>query len=67
MLKKGDIVKYISATTNQVQWGNNSDPRGILIEFDLYELESVETYNYNAKLKLVGIFGQLNSAHFEKY
>lgn len=65
MFKKGDKIKYVSATDAQVGWGNNTDPRGILEVDRVYEVESVEVHSYHTKIRLVGIEGKFNSAHFD--
>lgn len=65
-IKIGDIVKYIGTDDNQVNWGANTDPRGILIEGDRYYVDKVEIHSYHTKLHLRGINGKFNSVSFEK-
>jgi hypothetical protein len=62
--KKGDKVMFISATDDQVRWGSNDDPRKILEEDKIYEIESIETHHWHTKIKLVGVGGRFNSVHF---
>lgn len=45
-------VKYIGATDEQVKWGGNDDPRGLLIEGDIYEVAKEEVHSWHTKLYL---------------
>jgi len=62
--EKGDKVIFISATDDQVRWGSNDDPRKILEEDKIYEIESIEVHHWHTKIKLVGVEGRFNSVHF---
>lgn len=62
----GNTVKYIGCSQDQINWGNNDDPRGILIEGDKYYLEKVEVHSMHTKLTLRGVSGRFNSVCFEK-
>jgi hypothetical protein len=64
--KKGNTVKYIGCIDEQVRWGNNDDPRGILIEGNKYYVEKVEVHSQHTKLQLRGVRGRFNSVSFEK-
>jgi hypothetical protein len=64
--KIGDIVKYIGCSQDQVKWGPNDDPRGILIEGDKYYVEKIEVHSWHTKLQLRGIYGKFNSVCFQK-
>ncbi len=64
--KVGDIVKYIGCNQDQINWGSNDDPKGILIEGDKYYVEKVEVHSWHTKLHLRGIYGIFNSVCFEK-
>lgn len=57
---------YIGATDEQVQWGNNADPRGVLIEGHTYCLYQEEIHNWYTKLYFVGVDGGFNSVCFEE-
>ena len=57
-------IQYTGATKEQVQWGNNTDPRNILIEGCMYELDNVEVHSYHTKIALKGVKGWFNSASF---
>ena len=59
-------VKYIGASDAQVQWGNCDDPRNVLIEGEVYEVEKEEAHTWHTKLSLIGIGGRFNSVCFER-
>lgn len=65
-LQEGDIIKFTEATNDQIRWGNNDDPRKLLIMGDNYEIEKVEIHSWHAKIYLKGIKGKFNSVHFTK-
>lgn len=58
-------VKYTGATDSQVNWGSNTDPRNILTEGEVYDVEFEDVHSWHTKLKLVGIDGLFNSVSFE--
>ena len=58
-------VRYAGATDEQVQWGNNDDPRGLLKEGSVYEVEHEEVHTWHTKYSLRGIEGKFNSVGFE--
>lgn len=58
-------VRYNGASDAQVAWGDCSDPRGVLVEGDVYELESSHVYNWHTKYHLDGFEGGFNSLCFE--
>jgi hypothetical protein len=64
--KVGNLAKYIGCSQNQINWGSNDDPRGILIEGDLYYVEKVEIHSQHTKLTLRGVSGRFNSVCFER-
>jgi hypothetical protein len=64
--RAGNTVKYIGCTQDQINWGNNDDPRGILIEGDKYYVEKVEVHSQHTKLQLRGMRAKFNSVCFEK-
>lgn len=51
------------ATDEQVRWGSNDDPRGILEIGRVYEIERVEPHSYHTKYWIAG--RKYNSVHFE--
>ena len=64
--RAGTNVRFIGCSKEQIQWGNNSDPTGILIVGDKYYVEHVEVHSYHTKLTLRGVYGRFNSVCFEK-
>ncbi len=64
--RAGNNVKFIGCSKEQVQWGNNTDPKGILIVGDKYYVEHVDVHSQHTKLTLRGVFGKFNSVCFEK-
>lgn len=58
-------VQYLGATDQQVQWGGCSDPRGVLTDGMLYEVERSEVHSWHTKLFLNGYPGMgFNSVCF---
>lgn len=64
--KKGDRVIYLGTTEDQITWGGNDDPRNVLIEGDIYQIEKVEQHSWHTKLTLRNIPGKFNSVCFKK-
>jgi hypothetical protein len=64
--KKGDKVVYVGSSDEQVRWGGNDDPRELLIQGNVYQIEKVEDHSWHTKLHLRGIYGRFNSISFEK-
>jgi hypothetical protein len=64
--KAGDKVRYTGSIEEQVRWGNNDNPVGILIEGDTYFVERVEVHTWHTKLYLRGVYGKFNSVCFKK-
>ena len=63
--KKGDKVKFIEASDEQVKWGGNNDPRRLLKKETIYEIAEVEVHSWHTKIYLVGIKGKFNSVSFD--
>ena len=59
-------LKYIGTDDAQVKWGGNADPRGVLTEGEIYQLERQDVRSFHTKVKLVGIDGWFNSVSFEE-
>ena len=58
---------YIGATDDQVKWGNNDDPRGLLVDCEIYEVEESEEHSQHTKYTLKGFPDKkFNSVHFVK-
>jgi hypothetical protein len=64
-IKEGDYVKFIGCTRDQVNWGNNTDPEGLLIHGGVYFVESMIVKSSHTKLILRGVSGKFNSVCFE--
>jgi hypothetical protein len=65
-IKAGDTVKYLGCTIEQVRWGSNDDPNGILIVGNKYYVEHVYVHSQHTKIELGGVKGKFNSVCFEK-
>jgi hypothetical protein len=59
-------LRYIGATDAQVNWGGNADPRGLLTEGEVYDLDRQSVHSWHTKVWLVGIDGGFNSVCFEE-
>lgn len=58
---RGDV------SDEQVAWGSNDDPRGLLKPGAVYEVEKVESHSWHTKIYLVGYPGKkFNSVHFDE-
>lgn len=64
-IRSGLTVKYIGCSQEQINWGNNDDPRDMLIIGDKYYIEHVEHHAYHTKIELRGVKGKFNSVCFE--
>lgn len=64
--KRGDRVIYLGTCDEQVNLGSNDDPRNILIEGDIYQIEKVEVHSWHTKISLRGVNGKFNSVSFNK-
>jgi hypothetical protein len=64
--KSGDEVRYLGSVEEQVRWGSNDNPKGVLFEGDIYYVEKVEIHSWHTKLHLRGVRGKFNSVCFEK-
>ena len=64
--KAGDEVRYHGSAEEQVRWGSNDNPKGVLFEGDIYYIEKVEIHSWHTKLYLRGVYGKFNSVCFEK-
>lgn len=64
-MKKGDKVKYIGCSKEQIEWGGNDSPVGILTEGYIYFIDRVEVHNMHTKVFLSGVKGKFNSVCFK--
>lgn len=59
------LVRYKSASDDQVRWGSNDDPRTVLTPGQTYTVKSEEVHSWHTKLELVEHPGlRFNSVHF---
>lgn len=49
------FVRYIGADDAQVKWGMCDDPRPLLTEGNVYEVEEWEEHSWHTKVFLVGV------------
>lgn len=49
------VVYTGDPSDDQVRWGGNADPRGVLTPGDTYELEKVLVHSWHTKIILKGI------------
>ena len=60
-MKKNDTVEYTGCSDEQVKWGNNDDPRSLLIVGKEYRIEKVDVHKQHTKIKLYNKMGWFNS------
>jgi hypothetical protein len=60
------LILSVGCSKEQILWGNNTDPTGILIVGDKYYVEHVEVHSQHTKLTLRGVYGKFNAVCFEK-
>lgn len=60
----GDVVRFDSCSADQIRWGSNDDPNGILEQNQLYVVDYVEVHSQHTKISLDGIKGKFNSVCF---
>jgi hypothetical protein len=65
MFKKGDLVRFAGCTKEQIMWGNNDDPNGVLSVGKLYTVSDVDIRSSHTKIYLEGIPGRFNSVCFD--
>ncbi len=61
---KGDKVKFVGCTKEQINWGNNDDPKKLLRKEEIYIIDNVDVHKYHTKLELQGVKGMFNSVCF---
>ena len=66
MICRHDVVTYIGCTQEQINWGNNDDPKDILTIGNEYIVMHVDVHKSHTKISLYGVEGQFNSVCFEK-
>jgi len=63
-MKKNDTVEYIGCSQEQINWGNNNDPRSVLVIGEEYIVEKVIVHSQHTKIKLYDKVGMFNSVCF---
>ena len=63
-MKKNDTVEYIGCSQEQINWGNNNDPRSVLVIGKEYIVEKVIVHSQHTKIKLYNKVGMFNSICF---
>ena len=48
-------MRYTGATDAQVNFGNCDDPRGLLSEGTVYDVDGVDVHSWHTKIKLSGV------------
>lgn len=64
-MKRGDYVKFLGFSKEQINWGGCDDPSPHLFVGDKYYVERVEVHTYHTKIELRGVKGRFNSVCFE--
>ena len=65
-IRQGSTVRYLGCSKEQVAWGNNDDPNGILFVGDKYYVEHVWVHSQHTKIELRGVPKlKFNSVCFE--
>jgi hypothetical protein len=60
-----DVI-YKGASDDQVKWGSNDDPRGLLVEGEMYTVEKEEVHSWHTKIYLAEHPGKkFNSVCFD--
>ena len=62
--KEGMVVTFIGCTREQINWGGNTDPSGILKEGEEYIVTKIDERTAHTKLTLKDIKGRFNSVCF---
>jgi hypothetical protein len=66
--QKGAQVKYVGATDEQVKFGNNDDPRGVLVVGGMYTVQATDVHTWHTKIELQEYPGlRFNSVSFVDY
>ena len=58
-------VVYKGATTEQVNWRGNDDPRPLLVEGKVYDVKRWDEQSWHTNVYLYGVKGSFNSVSFE--
>lgn len=61
----GDLIRYTGCSDDQVRWGGNDDPRGVLEVGSTYSLYDIKIHTNHTKVWVDGGKGAYNSVCFE--
>ncbi len=61
----GMEVTFVGCSKEQIKWGGNDDPKGLLKKGNKYIVTHIESRSYHTKLSLKGIKGKFNSVCFD--
>jgi len=64
-MKKNETVEYLGCCEEQIKWGNNDDPRSLLVVGKHYQIEKVNVHSQHTKIKLYNKMGWFNSVCFK--
>lgn len=60
-------VRFKGCTEDQIRWGSNDDPNGLLTPGEVYEVEKIDVHTWHTKYILKGFPGRVfNSVCFEE-
>lgn len=65
--KDGHKIVYTGASDMQVAFGGGDDPRGKLVEGNVYAVHETEIHSHHTNVIIRGIGGKYNSVLFEDY
>lgn len=57
-------VKYVGCIDAQAKWGQSEDPRGVLIDGNIYDVDKVEVHTWHTLYHIAG--HKYNSTCFEQ-
>ena len=60
----GENVKFIGCSKEQIRWGNNDDPNGVLMVEKIYKVVEVDIHSQHTKISVQGVLGRFNSVCF---
>jgi hypothetical protein len=62
----GSKIKYIGDVTDeQVKYFNNTDPRGLLVEGEIYTIKEIDVRSWHTNVYIEEHEGRFNSVFFE--
>jgi hypothetical protein len=62
----GQKIKFTGVgCKEQIQWGGNTNPEGVLKENEIYTIKDVDVRSWSTRIYLKGIDGYFNIVWFE--